>query len=212
MQKLKKRNKIYGLGVNDADYIVKSKSILGGYDVCPYYRVWENMMARVHKASKHGYSSKYDEVEIDEEWLSFMNFRQWMKSQNWENKQLDKDLMGNGKLYSAKSCVFLSPELNKALVVRNGYKQTMGVSWDTERGRWMMAISRHGKKLNKRFDDKSEAMFEYCKLRIRYIMSFMHSSTPEINSKLLDYIRPLKNYEWTYRQMLKIHRETPNEG
>lgn len=41
-----------------------------------------------------------------------MTFRDWMKSQDWEDKHLDKDLIGNEKLYSPENCVFISRELN----------------------------------------------------------------------------------------------------
>lgn len=35
-----------------------------------------------------------------------------METQDWQDKELDKDLIGNGKLYSPENCVFVSRALN----------------------------------------------------------------------------------------------------
>jgi hypothetical protein len=42
-----------------------------------------------------------------------MTFRKWMKQQNWQGKQLDKDLFGDGKFYSPGTCCFVESWLNK---------------------------------------------------------------------------------------------------
>ena len=44
-----------------------------------------------------------------------MAFKSWMETQDWEDKQLDKDLIGDGKLYSPENCVFVSRSLNQML-------------------------------------------------------------------------------------------------
>jgi len=38
-----------------------------------------------------------------------------MELQDWKDKQLDKDLIGDGKLYSPDNCVFVSRSLNQML-------------------------------------------------------------------------------------------------
>jgi hypothetical protein len=49
-----------------------------------------------------------------------------MEKQDWQGKQLDKDLLGDGKLYSPKTCVFVSSRVNK---FTNRSRLNCGVSW-----------------------------------------------------------------------------------
>lgn len=42
-----------------------------------------------------------------------------MTNQTWQDKDLDKDLLGNGKLYSPETCVFVDKEVNYTLTVKS---------------------------------------------------------------------------------------------
>lgn len=103
---------VYGVGVNDADYLVAP--IVGGKQVmCPFYKTWKSMLER-------GYSKKfkikrptYESVSVCGEWLTFSNFKGWMETQDWEGNQLDKDLLiPSNKVYSPETCVFVSAYVN----------------------------------------------------------------------------------------------------
>ncbi|MNQ56358.1 hypothetical protein D3C85_704790 [compost metagenome] len=61
------------------------------------------------------YGSAYNSV-VCEEWHLFSNFKAWMEQQDWEGKELDKDLIGDGTLYSPETCLFVDPDLNKFLL------------------------------------------------------------------------------------------------
>lgn len=105
---------VYGIGVNDSDYLVTPKDS-GKQIWCPYYKAWKNILERCYS------NRRKSGREVCEEWTqSFMAFRFWMESQDWMGKELDKDLVGNSRLYSPNTCVFISHALNSFI---NGGKR-----------------------------------------------------------------------------------------
>jgi len=76
---------------------------------CPYYVVWQNMHTRYKNISD---KPCYRELEICADWYYLSKFKGWMETQDWKGKALDKDLLGNGKLYSPETCCFISPKIN----------------------------------------------------------------------------------------------------
>lgn len=87
---------------------------------CPYYSRWTSMLTRCFSKkykTKHG---AYKDVTCCEEWLTFSNFKRWMEQQDWENKQLDKDLLVyQNKVYSPETCCFIPQSLNKFMTKNN---------------------------------------------------------------------------------------------
>lgn len=103
---------IYGKGINDADYPVRT-NVNGLYQLCPFYSVWKGMLKRCYCTSKKSSHVTYENITVSNEWLRFSNFREWMIQRDWKGKQLDKDLLCNGSnLYSEKSCIFISKAVN----------------------------------------------------------------------------------------------------
>ena len=71
------------------------------------------MMMRCYNPISKGDKATYAGVSVCDEWLTFSNFKSWMKTQDWEGKQLDKDLMQEGnKVYGPDSCMFVSASVN----------------------------------------------------------------------------------------------------
>lgn len=109
---------VYGFGINDAEYPVnitegeglKRKTVWR----CPYYQKWVNMLDRVYGSQR----PTYIDVKVCSEWSSFTTFKSWMQTQDWEDKELDKDLLGDGKLYSPETCYFISKKVNMLLQLR----------------------------------------------------------------------------------------------
>lgn len=123
--KLRKRlKKVYGVGINDADYRVHEFEYERGQDgnlriskrlwTCPFYSTWREMLRRCHSPAFKKKQTGYENVTVCEEWLLFSNFKEWMESQSWEGRQLDKDLLVEGnKVYGPDTCVFIPSELNQ---------------------------------------------------------------------------------------------------
>lgn len=91
---------------------------------------------------RRSYSQKYKEsrptynnVSVCDEWLRFSKFKAWMETQDWEGKQLDKDLLVRGnKIYSPGTCVFVSRQVNMFLIEHGAGRGNwvIGVYWDTK--------------------------------------------------------------------------------
>lgn len=112
---LLRRKPLFGVGVNDASYQVRPR-FNGIKIICPYYRVWSNMVERCYSAKYHKIRPTYSDCSIADEWLVFSVFKEWMVLQDWKGKQLDKDILivGN-KVYGPEACVFVSAKINNLL-------------------------------------------------------------------------------------------------
>jgi len=109
---LSKRRPKFGVGVNDASYMVNPK-IDGKRSMCPYYKTWSNMIARSYSARYKEKYPTYDGCSVAKEWLTFSVFKKWMENQDWKGKQLDKDLLVIGnKEYGPATCIFVTSKIN----------------------------------------------------------------------------------------------------
>lgn len=135
-----------GIGINDADYGVFQRLPEGGAWHCPIYRAWSNMLTRVttpddgkyYYDSNTAHYNSYKSVSICRDWIYFSKFREWMLTQDWEGKALDKDLIGDGGVYSPEACCFIPPYINSLLIQgrnkRNINDYMVGVSGKTKKG------------------------------------------------------------------------------
>jgi hypothetical protein len=109
----KKKGIVYGIGINDADYVVSN---------CLYYRKWKQMMRRCYSPNFHIKNQSYVGCSVCEEWHRFSNFKSWMMQQDWEGKELDKDILFPGnKVYSPDKCVFIDKKVNELFSKKNKY-------------------------------------------------------------------------------------------
>ena len=75
------------------------------------------MLQRCYSESHLVRQPTYKGCSVCEEWLTFSNFKSWMEQQDWEGKQLDKDLLVyKNKIYSPETCVFVSSVINSFFV------------------------------------------------------------------------------------------------
>jgi len=139
--KLNYREKlVIGVGINDADYNVgKHVTLEDGKKVlivCPFYARWRDMLSRCYSEKVQEKSPSYVGCSVAHEWLTFSKFKSWMEQQDWEGKQIDKDLLvPNNKVYGPNTCVFITPKVNTFIR-------------DTTRGDWPIGVTYH--KLAKR--------------------------------------------------------------
>ena len=103
---------IYGVGLNDADYKVTRK-VSDKTLYCPFYERWRGMLSRCYGKRYKTYIG----CTVCDSWLVFSNFKKWMLTQDWKDKELDKDLLVSGnKQYSPETCVFVSQKVNKFVI------------------------------------------------------------------------------------------------
>ena len=144
----KKSKMVCIVGINDADYVV-SHCVNGKHAICPFYATWVNMLARCYSAKIQAAHPTYIGCSAVTEWHSFMSFRAWMEQQDWEGKQLDKDLLIAGnKVYSPDTCVFVSRKLNTFTTDSGATRGQwpIGVNWQGEAFRAMCSNPFSGKK------------------------------------------------------------------
>ncbi|WP_273808759.1 MULTISPECIES: hypothetical protein [unclassified Pseudomonas] len=103
--------------MNDADYQLKVYDYLGAkprlVSSCPFYSRWKDMLKRCYCDGYQARNPTYKGCTVVPEWLCFMQFRKWMSEQDWQGKQLDKDVLFPGnKVYGPDTCVFLEPSVN----------------------------------------------------------------------------------------------------
>ncbi|MCV0420114.1 MAG: hypothetical protein K5804_17875 [Microbacterium sp.] len=126
---------IYGVGVNDSLYQVVINQTISGKQkrlwICPFYQTWTSMLLRCYNEKKRWYYRTYSDCIAVDEWHKFSCFRAWMEKQDWQGKQLDKDILLNGnRIYGPESCVFIPARLNLFLVDRR-----------LDRGEWPLGVS-----------------------------------------------------------------------
>lgn len=128
---------VYGVAVNDANYIVSKYGYVDGkYKViwrCQYYQRWIKMLERCYASQALNRKPSYKGCAVCDEWLTFSNFKAWMEKQDWEGKCMDKDILFEGnKVYSPETCVFVDQSVNKFLcdraADRGDYKIGVGLS------------------------------------------------------------------------------------
>jgi len=191
MRKLPKKPKlVYGVGVNDADYVVCPKGADGKQVWCPYYRAWNDMLVRAYSPKYHAKHPTYIGVTACEEWHSFMAFRAWMETQDWEGKQLDKDIIVPGnKVYSPATCVFVSSQINSLLIdcaAARG-EWPIGVSLHKTRNRFYAQVTENGRQRHLgSFDTPEAAHLAWQKAKVRIVrIAARECDDPRVSAGLL---------------------------
>ena len=119
---------VKGVGINDSPTPVSTGTKDKRDWVCPFCTAWVGILSRCYCAAKHKEKPNYKDCTVAPEWLLFSTFRKWMSSQDWEGKQLDKDLIVEGnKHYSPATCVFLSARVNMALQATSNRERKSGL-------------------------------------------------------------------------------------
>ena len=146
--RLRKRNKlVFGVGVNDADYLTQKMEVIDGKIKqvwrCHYYITWRNMLKRCYSEKYHS-KATYKDCFVCEEWLTFSNFKKWMETQDWEGKQLDKDLLKeDNKIYSPEYCIFVDRKINLFVTDCGASRgeHMIGVCWNKNKSRFVSYCS-----------------------------------------------------------------------
>lgn len=143
---MKTKRKVCGVGINDSLTPInkrvtlphpKGKQIQKTVWACPFYIVWADMLKRCYSDKYLKKYPTYTGCSVCEDWLYFSKFKSWMEQQDWEGKELDKDLlvMGN-KVYCPEMCLFVSKDVNYLFL-----------SKFNKRGEYFLGVSSTGSKI-----------------------------------------------------------------
>jgi hypothetical protein len=171
-QSLGQRKKIYGIGINDSEYNVRVFINGKTSERCPYYSAWTSMLNRCYSDKFHKRQESYKDCIVCDEWLTFTNFKKWMKTKNWKGKAIDKDIIKQGnKIYCPDYCEFVPKEINQ-IVTDGGNKNELpnGVCHNKRDGNYKAQISKRGKHIHLGyFDNIKEANMAYRKAKKEHI-------------------------------------------
>ena len=147
-----KSGTVCSIGINDANYPLimtvelpykegkRQQKVLWR---CPYYARWTALLERCCSERFKNKYQTYNDVTCSKEWLTFSNFKSWMETQDWEGKDLDKDLLVyQNKIYSPETCCFLDHNINTFLLT-NGKtrgKYPLGVSFSNRDHLYMSRV------------------------------------------------------------------------
>lgn len=134
---------VFGVGINDLDRNVTWTDKGGKRHLCPIYRTWQNMLGRCYDSKFHLRHPSYSDCEVMQDWVKLSRFESWMNTQDWEGKQLDKDILIPGnKIYSPETCVFIEKQVNlfvvDSLATRGVWP--IGVCWAKREGKFQANI------------------------------------------------------------------------
>lgn len=135
---------LHGVGIKDVDYnVYKTGSVDGKRKVlwhCPFYKTWSRMLERCQSEKLHVKYPTYRGCSFISNWVYLSNLKAWMETQDWEGKQLDKDLLVPGnKLYSPETCVFVDQRVNTFITESTSArgKFMIGVSYEKSSNRFV---------------------------------------------------------------------------
>lgn len=137
---------VHGVGINDLDYQVSRYRVEDGKQItewnCPFYTRWKEVLRRCHSVEFKNKCPTYRDVSCIPEWHTASVFIKWMKSQPWEGRHLDKDIIQRGnRVYSPDTCAFVLPMTNSFVSgdTRVGNKYLLG-AYENKSGRFKSCI------------------------------------------------------------------------
>jgi len=181
---LNKRSLIYGVGINDADYMVLHHRG-GKKNLCQYYKIWICMLTRCYSEKYQYRQPTYKGCYVCKDWLTFTVFKRWMQSYDWKGKFLDKDIINPGnKVYSSENCAFVSREINNLLTDSAGARGDHPIGVNFRRNRFESRISIDGRRFHLgTFKNAKDASDKYITAKVADVIS---KADEQIDSRLRD--------------------------
>lgn len=167
------------MGINDADYKVGTH--------CMFYRTWHSMLKRCYNPTMLKNNPTYVGCSVAPEWLLFSNFKKWMELQNWQGKQLDKDLLVPGnKVYGPSTCIFVSHKVNGLLCTQPRLRGELPLGVTSHGNRYRVSFKKDRKTVHAGvFNTIEEASAAYAKEKADWIDHVADQETCPITKSIL---------------------------
>jgi len=201
-----KKNQVFGIGINDADYVVNPR-INGKQVGCPFYSTWKQMLRRCYSKKWCARAPSYIGCSVTKEWHSFMTFRHWMSMQKWRGKQLDKDIIEpKNKVYGPETCMFVPQHIN--LLLRDNKRGICpcgicprGVNYVAKNKKYRAQLRIKNKTTHLGYySTPEEAHAVYCLAKADYIESLFPELTDEDPRLIPTLQRHADNFRKKYRE------------
>ena len=127
---------LFGVGyVGVGKHRTKDGPASKGFASLPAYSTWTNMLSRCYDVN---YTDRhlYKDSSVCEEWHNFQVFAEWYTKElifvGWQDRTcLDKDVIGNGLVYSPYNCCLIPTAINRGVASIKGGKYLPGVTKST---------------------------------------------------------------------------------
>ena len=196
---------LFGIGYHG---VGKYKSKLGlsseGHQNLPEYQAWINMLSRCYNPD-YNCRTSYDGCSVHPDWYRYQAFAEWytneLKYTGWEGRNyLDKDILGDGTLYSKDTCCIVPMSINANITSTTSGKYARGT---IKSGDGFRVAFKTESKLPK-FSTEQEAHEEYLRLK--------HEKIRSLADEYKDYLNPivydrLKTKDFT-EHLLRKHGKT----
>ncbi len=173
---------LFGVAINDTDEPVMSSK--GGVRwVCPKYARWYDMLRRTVGKHVTPKNQVYSNTGVSEDWLKFSFFKSWMSSQDFVGKHLDKDILGDGSLYSAQTCCFIEPDVNAFIAGMNTpVERLYGVSLRKDLNKYRALVTyKENRFLGQLRDNKYVARMDYLEEKLKFFSQVVDEFSLEDN-------------------------------
>lgn len=136
---MRKLKLVYGVGVNDSPTPISIRLSDSYTWKCPFYQRWTDVLRRCYSQKHLEKYPTYVGCTVATEWHLFSTFKAWMKEQEWEGKEIDKDILFHkNKVYGPNTCVFIPNALNLFLLDHAAGRGEfpIGVNFDKNTGKF----------------------------------------------------------------------------
>lgn len=164
-----------------------------GGNITECYQKWVSMLTRAYCPKYQKRFPTYTGVEVCKDWLDFKNFKSWFdnykyRSMGWE---LDKDLVGDGTLYSPETCCFLPKHLNYLLLEGQGksvYKELpKGVTFHKRVNRYYVQCSLGNGSYKRVYCDTVEdALDAYNQIKVSVIQDCVSNYSSDLDPRVIE--------------------------
>lgn len=190
---------ICGVGFNDGKY---PATMTNEDRPSREYDLWRAMLYRCYDKAAIKHNPTYIGCSVSDEFKSYSYFYEWCQDQIGFSKidkiNLDKDLIGCGKIYSPSNCLFLPPMINNALTTAKAKRGNLpiGVTIYKPNGKYWAQISKYNKKYSLGyFDNPLDAFHKYKEAKEAHLK--------DIAQKYRDHIDP-RAYEALMQYTVEI--------
>lgn len=147
------------------------------------------MIRRCYDKAYKQKNAKYADCSVCSGWLYFSNFKKWVESQDWEGKELDKDILSKGSsIYSPSTCMFVDRKINMLVT---GLNYGCGAHYVEKRKKYQSSVKNSvtGKlEYLGLYENRKDAESAYNKRKKQIIISFADSISDDfLASKLKEY-------------------------
>ena len=190
----------YGVGKHKS----KEGPTSEGFASLPAYSAWTNMLSRCYDKNYRD-RRLYENSYVDEDWHCFQTFADWYydktKIATWEGRKcLDKDILGDGKLYSETNCCIVPAAINRVIAVNYGGVYLPGVLRSTN---GLYGVIPEYDNSRSRFKTEIEAHEFFVKTKVNKIQSLAEKYREQIDPIVFETLMT-KDFRFKFSPILNL--------